>query len=268
MTGSSTSPKTSVEHDTVPAQRSSAERSAAERADAWMRAVRTATERLYGEVTRLDDIEITRPSRLPGWTRAHVVTHLARQADALVNLLTWARTGIEHPMYASRADRDADIKEGALRLAQVIREDLLAASTRFEAAADRMTGADWRAQVAHRTGRVFPAVEVPWLRLFEVWVHLVDLDVGVGFADVPDAHLEWVLEGAVYPHVERAEGTPVRIRAELPGGGQRSWEIRVPAAATSSGEISGPARDMAAWLAGRGSGTGLTGALPTLPAWG
>jgi maleylpyruvate isomerase len=268
MTGSSTSPKTSVEHDTVPAQRSSAERSAAERAGTGLRAVRLATERLYDEVTRLDDREIILPSLLPNWTRAHVITHLARNADALVNLLTWARTGIEHPMYASRADRDADIEEGALRLAQVIREDLLAACARLEVATERMDPADWLAQVAHRTGRTFAAAEVPWLRLFEVWVHLIDLDAGTGFAVVPDGHLEFMLERAVYPHVERAEGTPVRLRAELPGGHQRSWDILVPAAATSSAEVSGPAREMVAWLTGRGSGAGLTGDLPELSAWG
>jgi maleylpyruvate isomerase len=268
MTGSSTSPKTSVQHDTVPAQRSSAERSAAEYAGAGLRAVRSATERLCDEVTRLDDVEIIRPSLLPGWSRAHVLTHLARNADALVNLLTWARTGIEHPMYASRADRDADIEEGALRLAQVIREDLLAACARFEAAAGRMDADDWLAQVAHRTGRTFAATEVPWLRLFEVRVHLVDLNAGVGFADVPDSQVEFMLERAMYPHVERVEGTPVRVRAVLPGGHQRSWEIRVPAAATRSTEVSGPAMDVVAWLTGRGSGTGLTGDVPELPVWG
>jgi maleylpyruvate isomerase len=268
MTGSSTTPETSVEHDTVPAQRSSAERAALGRAHAGLAAVGEATERLYGAVSVLDDREITRPSQLPGWTRAHVVTHLARNADALVNLLTWARTGIEHPMYASKADRDADIEEGALRLAQVIREDLLAACARLEAAAGRMTGTDWLAKIAHRTGRVFPAGEVPWMRLFEVWVHLVDLDTGFGFENLPAAHLDLLLPSAVYPHVNRSEGTMVRVRAELPDGDQRSWDIRVPVAASRSAEITGPAPAMVAWLAGRGAGTGLTGDLPTLPAWG
>src|SRR6266545_1394914 len=104
MTGSSTSPKTSVEHETVPAQHSSAERTAREHATRGLTLVREATERLYGEVSKLDDAAVVGLSRLPGWTRAHVVTHLARNADAWVNLQTWARTGIEHPMYTSRAD--------------------------------------------------------------------------------------------------------------------------------------------------------------------
>ena len=49
----------------------------------------------------LDPAQLAGPSRLPGWTRGHVLSHLARNADALVNLLTWARTGTEARMYAS-----------------------------------------------------------------------------------------------------------------------------------------------------------------------
>jgi maleylpyruvate isomerase len=265
MTGSSTSPETSVEHETVPAQRSSAELSAMEHATTGLAAVREATEVLLKEVSGLDDAEIGLPSRLPGWTRAHVVTHLARNADALVNLLTWARTGIEHPMYHSRADRDADIEEGAHRLAQVIREDLIAASARLEHAAGRLSGSDWQATIAHRTGRMFPAGEVPVMRLFEVCVHLVDLDIGVGFDDLRDDHLEQLLDLAVHPHLSRTEGEPVELRVELSDGGQRAWRILVPAAAGST-EISGPASTIVAWLAGRADGSSRS--LPELPAWG
>jgi maleylpyruvate isomerase len=265
MTGSSTSPEASVEHETVPAQRSSADRMAMEHATSGMTAVREATEALLKEVSTLDDAEIGLPSLLPGWTRAHVVTHLARNADALVNLLTWARTGIEHPMYASRADRDADIEEGAHRLAQVIREDLIAACDRLDAAADRLTGADWQAAVAHRTGRVFPATQVPTMRLFEVCVHLVDLDVGVGFDALRQEHLESLVEYAVYPHLERTEGEPIDVQVEL-GGRQRSWRILAPAATTGSNEVRAPVSTMIAWLAGRADGSGTT--LPVLPPWG
>ena len=239
-----------------------------EHATSGLAAVREATEVLLEEVSKLDDAEIGLPSLLPGWTRAHVVTHLSRNADALVNLLTWARTGIEHPMYLSRADRDADIEEGAQRLAQVIREDLIAASARLDAAAARLTGSDWQVSIAHRTGRVFPAGELPMMRLFEVCVHLVDLDVGVGFDDLRGEHLERLLDLAVYPHLQRTEGEPVEVRAELSDGSQRTWRILVPAAAVGSTEISGPASKMVGWLAGRTTGSSLSGTLPPLPPWG
>ena len=44
-----------------------------------------------------------------------MLAHLARNADGCVNLLTWARTGIETPQYRSAEQRDADIAAGAGR---------------------------------------------------------------------------------------------------------------------------------------------------------
>ena len=47
------------------------------------------------------------PSLLPGWSRGHVVTHLARNADGLCRLLHGAETDQPKYMYASR-ERDVD----------------------------------------------------------------------------------------------------------------------------------------------------------------
>ena len=58
----------------------------------WAAQGQQAVERAAAE---LDPGQVAGPSRLPGWSRGHVLSHLARNADALVNLLTWARTGIE-----------------------------------------------------------------------------------------------------------------------------------------------------------------------------
>src|ERR1700742_939083 len=99
---------------------------------AWME---QGTAWLQSAIDSLSDDNFAEPSLLPVWTRAHLVTHLARNADALVNLLTWARTGVEHPMYASRADRDTDIEEGAPRSLWLIEQDVVAACGRFAAAA-------------------------------------------------------------------------------------------------------------------------------------
>ena len=63
--------------------------------------VEQATEALLRTADGLDDRAVAGPSLLPGWTRGHVLTHVARNADAMTNLLTWARTGVETPAYAS-----------------------------------------------------------------------------------------------------------------------------------------------------------------------
>src|SRR5918999_1732122 len=65
-------------------------------------------------VAALDDERLREPSLLPGWTRAHIVTHMARNADGLRNLLTWARTGVETPMYVGD-QRERDIEAGVRR---------------------------------------------------------------------------------------------------------------------------------------------------------
>ena len=57
----------------------------------WMGA---GTELLLRAVGALPDDALAEPSRLTGWTRAHVVGHLARNAEALTRLATWARTGV------------------------------------------------------------------------------------------------------------------------------------------------------------------------------
>lgn len=77
--------------------------------------VAKGTAAFEAAVHRLTDPGFTSPSYLPGWSRAHVVAHVARNADALVNLLTWARTGVETPMYASGDQRAREIDEGARR---------------------------------------------------------------------------------------------------------------------------------------------------------
>ncbi|HEV7648451.1 MAG TPA: maleylpyruvate isomerase family mycothiol-dependent enzyme [Actinophytocola sp.] len=267
MTGSSISSEASVRHDGVPEQRRARERSAAAEARRCLSDVRAATEILDRVVGELTDELMRRPSRLPGWTRAHVVTHLARNADALVNLLTWARTGVEHPMYPSTADRDADIEEGADRLAQVVHEDLRAAGDRFATAGERLTDSQWLATVAGRASMVFPAANIPSMRLFELWVHLVDLDVEFGFGDVPGEKLEGMLGTAVARLVDRPDGPSVHLTVTLPNGEERVWDL-VGGAGGEAHEVSGAAAPVLAWLTGRGDGGDLRGDVPVLPAWG
>lgn len=266
MTGSSISNEASVAHDTVPEQRRAKERAAAVQARRCLVDVRTATERLASHVADLDDKRMREPSRLPGWSRAHVVTHLARNADGLVNLLTWARTGVEHPMYASNADRDADIAEGASRLAQVLHEDLFAASDRFAAACERLSDSQWSAPVVARTPAPFPAAAIPSLRLFELWVHTVDLNVGFDFEDIPADKLETAVTSAVSRHLDRPEGPSVHLRVTLPDGEERTWDLVGGSEVVH--EVSGEPAEVIGWLTGRRDGAGLTGDVPVLPPWG
>ena len=52
-----------------------------------------ATTRLLATATAISDTQAREPSLLPGWSRGHVLTHIARNADGLGNLL---RFGSRH----------------------------------------------------------------------------------------------------------------------------------------------------------------------------
>ena len=124
---------------------------------------------------RVDDEGFAQPCGLPDWTRADVVAHMARNADALMNLLTWARTGDEKPMYPSAAARAAGIAESAQQSPAALRLDVIDASNRLVDAVATLPDAAWEAEVRTARGRAITAAEVPWMRIRESWVHAVDL---------------------------------------------------------------------------------------------
>jgi maleylpyruvate isomerase len=228
--------------------------------------VHRATDRLLSTVGTLDDDAVAGPSGLPGWTRGHVLTHLARNADGLVNLLTWARTGVETPQYPSLEHRAADIEAGAPRPRHEQLADLQAASARFAAAADDMPPQAWTATVTWRSGHTNSAVNVVWARLSEVEIHHVDLDAGYRPADWPLSFVLRSLRQTVERFGRDADRPPVVIRA--PEVGHDLAVSPDPGAAV----VTGPAYAALAWLLGRSTGTGLTidppGPLPPVPSFG
>ncbi|MGH3917202.1 MAG: maleylpyruvate isomerase family mycothiol-dependent enzyme [Pseudonocardiaceae bacterium] len=201
------------------------------------------------------------PSRLPGWTRGHVLTHVARNAEGLVRLLSWARTGVQTPMYPSLEARAADIEAGAGRPLAEQLDDVRRTGEAFAAAARDLAPRHWAATVRTSRGDPLAASMVPWLRVCEVWLHLVDLDVGAELDALPeDIAAELVRDVASWMDSRVA----VRVMMQLPGGQQVPFGpdgVAMP--------VSGPAQELAGWLTGRSDGDGLTApdGLPELPRW-
>jgi maleylpyruvate isomerase len=219
-----------------------------------------AEERLRATVAGLDDAAIRAPSLLPGWTRGHVLAHIARSADAHVRLLTWARTGVETPMYPSFEHRSAEIEEGAGRTLAEHVADLGESAERFVAEMREMTPATMRNPVRHLNGRELTPPLLIWSRLREVEVHHVDLDAGYGPADWPEGFTLHLLREVVSDR--GTAGPAIRVTAT---DAQFSAEI---GAGSAPVEVRGPARALAAWLIGRSNGDDLSGVpLPDLPTW-
>jgi maleylpyruvate isomerase len=228
-----------------------------------MAEVDRATVRLLDNAIRISDRDVGGPSLLPGWTRGHVLAHLARNADGLTNLLTWARTGVVTPQYVSWEQREADIEAGADRSGAGHLADLRLATARFSEAAAAMSPDAWATMIGSGTPQ--PAAHVAWRRLREVEVHHVDLDVDYRPEHWPDAFSHRLLHEACAHFRDRADAPALVLRATELG---HDMTIGDPASAPT---VTGPAYALAGWLTGRTRGDGLdvrpAGALPPLPDW-
>jgi maleylpyruvate isomerase len=238
--------------------------------------IKEALDRLVASVTTISDEQMREPSLLPGWSRGHVLTHIARNADGLRNLLIWAETGEETPQYASAEERETQIEAGAGRPASEIVADVAKSSEDFLAKAAALSEGAWTAEVRGFRGGSHPAWFTLHRRLAEVEIHHIDLAAGYGPADWPD----WFVTDMLYRVTGELAADPeapsgivtdsetgrqffLRQNADSPGtaGTSSTPEVAV--------EITGPGRIMLAWLLGRDNGGGLTtdppGPLPSVP---
>ncbi|WP_158642273.1 maleylpyruvate isomerase family mycothiol-dependent enzyme [Actinomadura sp. WAC 06369] len=223
--------------------------------------------RLVATLSALDGAGLRAPSALPGWSRAHVATHIARNADSLCNLLEWARTGTEIPQYPSVEQRNADIEAGVRRGRDEIVEDVRASAARFTGLARALPVDARDARVRAMAGFEHPAWYLILRRWHEVEAHHVDLAAGYGPADWPDRYVGWALRSTL-------ADMAVLPAERLPGlAGHRIvvtdlGEEAVLGEATGA-EASGTARALLGWLSGRSDGAGVAarGALPEPPPW-
>ena len=208
----------------------------------------------------LDDQAIRADSLCQGWTRAHVLSHIARNADALANLVSWAITGIPVAMYASPESREADIQEGSTRGAREILTDLSESAARFASAAPRLAGPPEQVEVEMRHGRTVPGSRLPTLRLMEVVFHHADLDAGYTFADADPGFVRRAIGNAA----ERMRSGSPGLSVLLVGDDAQSWKL-----GEGAQEVAGTNAALLSWLA-RGHDGGVTSEqpLPQLPAWG
>ena len=148
-----------------------------------------ASRRFLDTVTRLGEAEYAGASHLPGWTRHQLIAHVAAHADTLRNLTRWAVTGERTPIHVTMVERIVDDERGAGMTPTELLLWLHRSNADLTAALAQLTDQHWTTEVATASGRIIPASEIPWLRARELWVHLVDLNVGVRFRDLPDDFL-------------------------------------------------------------------------------
>lgn len=201
---------------------------------------RTAVERsehdLLAALAGLDDAAAAGPSALPGWSRGHVLTHLARNAETFIEALEGAKRGEIRTMYGGSVQaRNEAIEAGAGRSAAALLADVAETSSRLHDLLQGLAPEGWEGQVRHLRGDLLRLHDVLWMRWQEVEIHRVDLALGYRPGDWPTDFIEGNLPRQLARLPERAPGVtaPERPPAELLG-----------------------------WLYGRGAAD-----LPVLPAW-
>lgn len=171
------------------------------------------TARLLRTARGLTDV--TAPSLCEGWTRGHVLTHLARNADGLARAARGALDGSGATMYDSQERRDADIEAGAPRpLAEQV-ADLERTAADLAPALAALTPALAGTRVPRvPDGPTFTAGRIAAMRLREVVYHHVDLDAGFGFADLDSDLLLELLGDQVRRLLHTGEGPAFRVRTD------------------------------------------------------
>jgi maleylpyruvate isomerase len=225
--------------------------------------IEVSTDLLLASVDALRESQVREPTLLPDWTRGHLITHVSRAAESLCRLLDWARTGVEQQQYPSADARGRDIEAGAGRSVQALAADLRATATLFDDTVRALPDPAWSVEVTTRTGERCTPHRLVFIRLRELEVHHVDLDVGYGWADIPEPVATRIIDDILGGLATRDDAGRFRISAS---------DVELEREIGHGGPlITGEQADLLGWLSGRSPGTGLTveggAAIPTAPPW-
>ncbi|MEU4764418.1 maleylpyruvate isomerase family mycothiol-dependent enzyme [Actinosynnema sp. NPDC023794] len=206
-----------------------------------------AHRRLAAAIEDLTDERVAQPSALPGWTRGHVLAHLAKGTVALAGQAEHEGTKVE-PYPGGRPARDAAIEADAGRSAAEHRAAIAAAVDRLAKAWDDVR--DWDTPVYYRDGTLTGTAYGVWR---EAEIHLRDLDLGP---------VTWSLEFCEHAVDFLSARVPDGIRLTLQAP-ERRWTIGEGEDFTLTGSLT----DLTAWLAGREPAGTITGEAPELKPW-
>lgn len=211
-------------------------------------AVRAAHGDLLDDLSALRDRDVRDASLLPGWTAGHVLTHLARNADAIRNMFEGAARGEVWDMYpGGGAQRDGDIAAGAERPAAEIVRDLGDAIEALDSAWQSTAPDVWQTgQGRTRDGRLVPLANWPFLRWREVEVHHHDLGRAFTWRDWSETYVNRELGLAIDGLGARIGSDALALRST---DSHDVWTI--PENVCSVVEVRAPRRQLLAWLLDR-----------------
>ncbi|HET6153624.1 MAG TPA: maleylpyruvate isomerase family mycothiol-dependent enzyme [Marmoricola sp.] len=231
--------------------------------DADLEALHHSDQRAVRTVDSLPDDQYGAPSALPGWTCAHVIAHLALNAEGYTRSLEALLDGHELAIYDSNEARDTAIATLATADPSELRDRFFAATH-----AMRDTFSDLRPE--HRaasvnrlpSGPAWPVEGLVAARRLEVEVHHADLGLAYTAADWPADFTARLLDDITRNHAASGNTVPFAAYAT---DADRTWEVGADAPV-----VRGTAGELAWWLLGRSTGDGLAadaGELPSIGGW-
>ncbi|RNL55033.1 maleylpyruvate isomerase family mycothiol-dependent enzyme [Arthrobacter oryzae] len=204
-----------------------------------------AADIVAGMTATLADPDIKAPSELPGWSRGHVLAHIAGISNAMARQLEYAARGETIELYDGGYEgRSQAIEMAAGHSAAEHRADVSAALARVLGAFDSLEGtgrsgpAGWQQPISFRGGVAFDGGLAIWRELV---IHASDLGMGRGPETWNRPFCEHLFDflSARVPEGQRFILQPLALPPVTIGSGAQSTAV------------GGMLTDIAAWLAGR-----------------
>lgn len=201
--------------------------------------LKAAADNVSAKLGGLSDADVLVPTDLPGWTRGHVLAHIAHVSNAVARQVEYALRGELIEFYdGGQGARTQAIEMNAGHTAQEHRDYISAAFTRALSVLDGLDDAQWDLPISYRDGVVRDGALAYWRELV---IHLADLQLGRG----PET---WSKEFCLYLIEFLSARVPGDIHLKL-------LPLALPPMTMGSGEsavsIQGMLTDIAAWLSGR-----------------
>jgi len=217
-----------------------------------------ATQALLGDTIAITDEAWQMPSRLPGWTRAHVATHIARQADGMTRVLGQIKNNQPTSLYDSEETLNDAIERGSERSAMDLQVDLDSSAGRLHEASSRLKRLPPSRPISLTPNLTVPLGDLPIVRLNHLVLHHIDLDIGFTYEAIEATVASWLLaynaarigRNPAYPSIRLTGDSGVT--AVIGRGGRP----RV---------VNGADNLLLGWLTGRLTPEQVDPRLPTLP---
>lgn len=195
------------------------------------------------------DADMRAPSLLPDWTRGHLLTHIARNADGITRTVNGALRGERLARYPNgQVGRNADIEAGAGRSAEELLADVRDSAARLDEAFAAVEAADgWALECDDRSaGRYLTA------RWREVEIHHVDAGGSYTPDKWPAGFVSYLLP-RLADQLSSRTSEPLQVEVAVDG----SLTTDLPGRTWSTGPggplVIGPDWAVLAWVLGRPS---------------